>query len=231
MTRKPTSWRFPACATAGLAALAVAGCQTPGARPEDMPAAAHEAEAAEHGAEAAEHAGRYDEAAESIRRVSLAGVAEGCPNEGAKLPAGRCFALEIYNPTERHLTDARRHEKMANDHAAAATALRSYEEGACKHFDPAQRAGCPLLGQLERVEPLKNGVRLTPKPGVNVAAWQAHIACHLAFAAARGAEGMASCPLGLRGIDAATAGSAVELTSNDPSTTAKLLTLAKTHVD
>lgn len=231
MTCLPTSWRLPACATAGLLALAIAGCQTPGARPEDMPAAGHEAEAAEHAAEAAVHAGQYDESAESVRRVSLAGVAEGCPNEDAKLPAGRCFTLERYNPTERHLTDARRHEKMEHDHAAAATALRSYEEGACKHFDPAQRAGCPLLGQLERVEPLKNGVRLTPKPGVDVAAWQAHIACHLAFAAARGAEGMASCPLGLRGIDATAAGSAVELTSNDPTTTAALLSLARSHTD
>lgn len=213
------------------AILAVVACQTPGARPEDMPAAAHEAEAAAHAAEAAEHAEHFDERAVSVRRVPLASGSEGCASPGGKAPARRCFTIESYNPTARHLADARRHEKMAHDHAAAAAALKSYEEGACKLLDPAQRAACPLLGQLERAEPLKNGVRLTPKPGVDVAAWQAHITCHLAFVAARGAEGMASCPLGLRGIDGAAAGPAVELTSNDPSTAAQLLTMAKTHVD
>jgi hypothetical protein len=215
-----------------VAFAALASCSTPGAKPTDMTTTGHEAAATGHAAEAAEHAAQYDADATATKRVLLGVGDVSCPTAptGAGA-AARCYSTEQYNPTAHHLASAERHQKMAKDHAKASDALVSYEDGACKLFDASVRASCPLLGQLEKVERLPNGVRLVPKAGVNVAAWQAHIACHVAFAQAKGAEGMPMCPLGVRGVRAATAGDAVELTSDNADDAARLFTLAQSHGD
>ena len=216
-----------------LVALGSPSCATPGAQPTDMTTGGHAAAAGEHGAEAAEHATKYDEDATATRRV-LSGVGADyvCLNAPVGVGASaRCYDYQQYNPPAHHLASAERHEKMSRDHAAAGVALATYEEGACKLFEPKVRASCPLLGQLESVDRLPKGVRLTPKAGVNVEAWQAHIACHVAFAQAKGAEGMSMCPLGVLGVRAVAVGNVVELTSEDAVTAARLLTLAQNHGD
>lgn len=216
-----------------LVTLGSCSCATPGAQPSDMTTAGHAEAAEEHGAEAAEHAKKYDKDATATRRVLSGGGAElVCLDAPIGVGASaRCYGYEQYNPTAHHLASAERHEKMSRDHAAAGVALATYEEGACKLFEPKVRSSCPLLGQLERVDRLPKGVRLTPKAGVNVDAWQAHIACHVAFAQAQGASDMPVCPLGVTGVRAEAAGNVVELTSEDAITAAKLLTLAQLHAE
>lgn len=218
-----------------LASLVLLGsCATPGAQPTDMTTAGHEAAAKEHAAEAAEHAEQFDPDASAQKRVLIgAGVDFVCPS-GVTTGVGaaaRCYDYQQYNPTEHHLRSAERHEKMSRDHAAARASLEAYEDGACKLFEPKLRASCPLLGQLETVDRLPKGVRLTPKAGVNVEAWQAHVACHLAFVQAKGAEGMSMCPLGQPGVRAVAVGNVIELTSEDAVTAAKLVELTQGHAD
>lgn len=229
-----------AAARGSLRSIAVASfvlfgaCATPGAQPADMTTAGHEAAAEAHAAEASAHAKRYDPDAVAQRRVLIgAGVDIACPS-GATTGVGvaaRCYDEQQYNPTAHHLRSAERHEKMSRDHAGAGAALEAYEEGACKLLAPKVRASCPLLGQLEKVDRLSNGVRLSPRPGVNVEAWRAHVACHLAFAQAKGMEGMSMCPLGQAGVRAVAVGNGIELTSDDPVTAEKLVELAQSHVD
>lgn len=199
-------------------------CSTPGARPQDMTEQGHEQAAEEHAASSEEHRAKYDPDAEARRRT----LSPQLDEPGVK---ARRFTTEEYNPTAHHLASAEREARMARDHAAAAAALAGYEEQGCASFEPAVRSACPLIGQLESVEALPNGVRLVPKAGVNAEAWQVHIACHLAFAQAKGRAGMEHCPLGLPGLNAITAGGSVELTSDDAATVTKIQTLARNHVD
>lgn len=226
----PSPFRFTLFLSAALTVALVSSCSTPGAKPTDMTTSGHESAATAHASEAAEHAAQYDADATAPKRVLL-GVGDAtCPTAPTGVGAtARCYSTEQYNPTAHHLASAERHAKMAKDHAGAAAKLAAYEDGACKLFDANVRASCPLLGQMEKVERLPNGVRLVPKAGVNVAAWQAHIACHLAFAQAKGAEGMPMCPLGIPGVHATTAGDAVELTADDADAAARLLSLSQSH--
>lgn len=202
-------------------------CATPDAKPADMTEKGHAEAAEKHAAEAEAHRAQYDPDATATKKVLDPFVAEQ-QYAGVK---GQRWADQQYNPTARHLQDAARHEKMAKDHAKAAAALTAYEEGACAAFSPPVRASCPLLGQLAKVEPLKNGVRLVPKDDVDAQAWHAHILCHLAFANAKGREDMKMCPLGLAGTTATADGNAVELTANDPVVAAQLLELSRQHAD
>lgn len=205
--------------------LFLTACASAGTRPEDMPAAEHEAEAKEHLAESQEHASEYDPSAAAVRPPPNARIAEarGCISWAD--PA--CGVA--YNPTARHKASAARHEKAAEAHAQAAAALRSFEDGECKAFSPDVREACPLLGQVERIEEIENGVRVVPKADVNVAAWQAHIACHVAFAKARGADGMAMCPLMVKGLHATPSGPAMDLTVDDNGSVNRLRELAAGH--
>lgn len=199
-------------------------CSTPGARPQDMTESGHEQAAQAHASSSDEHRAKYEADATAQRRS----LAPRFDEPGGKTPR---FTVDEYNPTAHHLASAEREAKMARDHAAAAAALAGYEEQGCAAFEPPVRQACPLMGQIQRVEELRNGVRLVPKAGVNAEAWQVHIACHLAFAQAKGRQGMEHCPLGLPGLSAVTAGSDVELTSDDAATIAKLQTLARDHLD
>lgn len=227
----PNPLRF-AFAFAFAALALVSSCSTPGAKPNDMTTTGHEAAATAHAADAADHAAQYDANATATKRVLLGVGDVSCPEAPTGVGASaRCYSIEQYNPTAHHLASAERHQKMAKDHAKAGDALAAYEDGACKLFDERVRASCPLLGQLEKVERVPNGVRLVPKPGVNVAAWQSHIACHVAFAQAKGAEGMPVCPLGVRGVRANTVGDALELTADNADGAALLFTLAQSHGD
>ena len=59
----------------------------------------------------------------------------------------------------------------------------------------------------------------------------AHVKCHLAFAATTGREGMDACPLYLRGIEATSDGSTIELRSPDPKIREELRARIRTHVE
>lgn len=211
--------------------LVAISCTTPGTKPQDMTTTGHTGAATEHAAESAAHAKLYDEDASAQRRVFL-GTDIACPTAPISVGASsRCYTTETYNPTTHHLASAERHQAMAQKHAAAGAELAAYEEGACKLFEPHTRASCPLLGQLASATAVENGVRLTVRSGVNVQAWQAHIACHIAFAQARGATDAAVCPLTQRGVKARIDGEAIELTTSDATAAEKLLALARNHLE
>lgn len=210
-----------------VAAFLIASCGTPGAKPDDMSAAEHEAAAAEHRAAAEEHAGHYDPNDLAQRSAAVARVG-GLGGSGGVL-----YTTETYNPTEHHHRAAVAHEHAAAAHAKAAAALLAFEEGACGNFPPATRAMCPLLGQLKAVNDIPGGVSLVPVDDVNLDAWAAHIQCHVAYAATAGHVGMDDCPLFLRGVRAEKVAGGVNLVvavGADPTDIAKLRQVARTHL-
>lgn len=168
-----------------------------GTHPDDMSAEEHRQAAAEEDSEAAAHESEYD------------------PNRAAQTTAqaDMVFGLGDYNPTAGHLAIASEHEELAAEHRAAAAALETFEEEQCARFPPESRAACPLLGQVESIEDVDGGVRLSLAEGVNEPAMVEHLRCHLAFARAQGREGMDHCPLYVSGAQVRT-DSGVTLTTD-----------------
>lgn len=197
------------------------GCaSTPGARPEDMSAKAHEEEAARQTEEAQQHEEAYDPTA-TRTGIGIGGV------------AGSDFAASEppFNPTEGHRTAAQKHRKHAADHSGAAEALERWEADACESIAPDSRASCPLLGSVVAAENTSSGVRISLREGTDVEAMLAHIRCHVAFANTRGREGMDRCPLYVRGIQVRQIGPAwIELSALDAASVSQLQRRVADHV-
>lgn len=168
-----------------LLALLALGCAapSPGARPDAMSAEAHRREATEHEREAGAHERRYDARAKT-------------PDDLDRYPQ----EFEAYNPTAVYLRLAREHRTHAREHLDAAHLLEQFEEAECGAFAPETRVVCPLLGQVDRVEDIPDGVRVHLAEGVPRHPAAAHMRCHLAFARTRGRAGMLECPLYLSGV-------------------------------
>lgn len=176
------------------------------------------------GACATQPTGEYNPHVPEARRL-LFPVLDGEQLEWPRYPA------DVYDPRVAQRAMPQQKEKLVRDHAATAGELSAYAEGACAAFEGPVRGSCPLLGQVASVHRLPDGVRLTPKRGVNVEAWRAHIVCHLAFAQEKGRAGMRSCPLGLHDLRAEAVGDAIDLRCGDPVTVAQLQALAQEHAD
>lgn len=205
MNHQPKTKARHLLVAAGVSSVLLGCASTPGARPEDMSAQAHEEEAAKHAQVAQEHDAEYDP---NATRTNVGGGV----TSGSDFPAYEAD----YNPTEGHRVAAERHRKHAADHAAAAEALARSEEDACKSIAPASRASCPLLGPVVAVEDIPTGVRISLRKGTDVEAFVEHVRCHLAFANTRGREGMDHCPLYLPGIQVRRVGTlVVELSALD----------------
>ena len=205
-----------------FALVALGGCVStvPGARPDDMSAAEHREMASQEEAVAAEHQAQYDPTATVVR----AGPAHG--------PEGTDLDSE-YNPTSRHRGQAMAHRRHADAHRAAAEALEHFEAAECRDVPPQLRSSCPLLGQLQSVENIDGGVRLTFPEGVDLDATASRIRCHFAFGRARGYEGMDNCPLYLPGLAVQTnpESNSLDLTAEDAATVDELRRRAATHVE
>jgi hypothetical protein len=188
-----------------LILVACGGPQDPAE--EDLTAAEHEEQAAREEQEAEEHEDRYDPGA----RTTAGGAA-----------TETFYGLDVYNPTEVHLTEAEEHRAHAQAHREMAEALRAYEELECGRFPPGARAACPLLLGLESVEDIEGGVQMTFAEGANLEPVLDHIRCHIAFAAAQGTEGIEHCALYVHGAQVAVDGRVVILTTTEEDHVAEL---------
>ncbi len=144
----------------------------------------HRQAAAEEDRAAAEHEAQYAQGRHEE---------QGVPNSEL------WFGVEVYDPSEFHWREAREARRRAAQHRAAAEELESYEERECGRFPPGTRTQCALLSVVE-VRDVPNGVALELVEGVNTEAVADHIRCHIAFAAARGRDRIAHCPLYVDGV-------------------------------
>ena len=152
----------------------------PGAEPDDMSVSAHEHEAAVHDSKATEHSKKYEPNAREVRVVG--------PNLGSE-----ALVDYVRNPTDEHRDRARRHRKRAEAHRAAARSLRAFEDSECRDVQASNRRLCPLIGTIESVEDVGDGVRLQVRPGVDATALAAHVRCHFAFGRSAGRESTVRC--------------------------------------
>lgn len=206
--------------TLAVAALLV-GCATvrsPGARPDDMSAARHQAVAARYRARAAAQAQKFDPKAKGERYTG------GVPGF-TDSPTSFEYWPEEYNPTEKYLEQAQELREHARQHQAAATALRRFEEKACRRFPEKIRARCPLLGLVDRVEPIEGGARILLRKGVRLDTALAHMRCHYAYGRSVGRRGMTACPLYLKDIRIRRSadGKAIEIVSDRASLAREIL--------
>ncbi len=206
----------------GSAAL-VACASTPGAKPQDMSAAGHEQAASAHEAEAAPHAAQYNPNAD-----------QSTTHCDGKHP---CWT-SISNPTAEHLSDEKKHQKMAADHRAAAQTLRSAEAQACGGLSDDDRDMSPFSHRedIMSVEPatehvtgkqardMGTGVVVTFRavPGLTAEWLQRIVDCHVARNNALGNDvpEMPYCPLVPKGISAkvSSAGNGFAVTIESPDT-------------
>ena len=212
--------------------LALIACaSTPGAKPSDMSAAQHEEAATSHDTEAAPHAAQYDPSADK--------TTSRCDG---KHP---CWT-SVSNPTEQHLSDAKKHRQMAEDHRAAGQALRTAEAQACVGISDADRDTSPFYHREDII-----GVQRAEAPSVRgkgnpphltgavitfravpmlTAEWlQRIVDCHVGRNNALGNDmpEMAYCPLVPKGITAKVTstgdGFAITIESQDPTTATEVL--------
>lgn len=225
------------------AALALAGCATatPGARPHDMSAAAHEQRAQEQDAVAAQHAAQHDPAAKTTQERCRARIA----GKGGLSTGDVCWT-SVTNPTEGHLKQAEEHRRMAADHRAASAALRDTEAQACVGISDENRDLSPFEHpeEIAAVKPLMERVQLgrasserlagavvtvRAVPGLTAEWLQRIVDCHLARNASLGqfVPEMPNCPLVPKGVEAkvisAGNGFAVSIRSNDVETAKEIL--------
>jgi hypothetical protein len=130
-----------------------------------------------------------------------------------------------YNPTVDHLRAAEAHLRVAHQHTQAALEQQRFEDEACATLSTQARASCPLVsGAVQTVEEIRGGVRLHLKPGSNGAELIARMRCHLAFARARGFEGLSGCPLYYRsaGVDLVGLGEVIEVRATETAAAAAI---------
>jgi hypothetical protein len=218
--------------TMTLLTASIAACATtPGAAPQDMSAAQHEAVARNEETSAQIHAARYNPDASASTEL--------CSSEGDCRPWPS-------NPTAEHLEEAKKYQKMAADHRAGSQALREAEARACAGLADADRDTTPFAHRddIASVEPLtvnvssgkghvarNEGAVITFRavPGMTAQWLQRVVDCHLARNAVLGhdAPEMAFCPLVLKNVSARVTatdtGLAVAVRSEDADTATEIL--------
>lgn len=179
----------------------LAGCASPGTRPSDMSAAAHDAAAAGAAAAASDHLSRST--------PGTARYSEGCLGataiNGPRIP---CWTSQG-NPAGRHIEEAETQRRTAASHRAAAQALRDAEARACSSVQPDDRDMSPFFHRedIASVTQIPGGASIAFRPvaGLTREGLQAIVDCHLARSAALGFDvpEMSYCPLVPRGATAA----------------------------
>ncbi len=163
---------------------------------------------------------REERAAQREERAAAADEARYDPDARALLGASGPVALlvaapEVYNPTDRYRERAQRHRQHANQHLERAAEYRTFEARECALVPSETRDACPLLVDVERVDDVDAGVRITFAAYSEMEPVVQELRCHIAFAAAEGREGMESCALYVPGAQVSVEGHAVLLTTND----------------
>jgi hypothetical protein len=167
-------------ATCAVVALATGCADRWLVRDDDMSARQHRAEA------------RREQAA-AARAEQLAGSVGGGAPSSADPQAYDGRADRAREPELRR-EHARRHE-------ASAGFLERFEDRACADVPPGERAACPLLGPLVRLDDIPGGVRATFAHPARARKAITEMNCQYAYARARHFEENAGCPLYVLGID------------------------------
>jgi hypothetical protein len=160
-----------------LLVAAPACASQPLVRADDMSAAQHRTTAEQEQASAAREA-----------RASGGGTSP------SPAPGG----LDVTDEHRRRAEELREH---ARQHEAAAAFLEQFEDEACAGVPRSERAACPLLGPLVRLDDVPGGVRATFVDPSRVADAIAEMRCHYAFARARHFDDPIGCPLYVGGIE------------------------------
>lgn len=197
-----------------LATILSVGCaSSPGTRPHDMSAGAHENEAAalDEGASGHERTGR------TIRDVDRAPCVPSTRQPGIAAP---CWSATA-RPGAQHHGTASEQRRTAAEHRAASRALRDAEAAACSGIAEDDRDVSPFarVDDIADVRPLVERVGrgadrrervvgvtviFKPVPGLTATTMQRIVECHLARNAVLGHVDTASddCPLVPRGVEA-----------------------------
>lgn len=211
-----------------LMLLSGACASAEGTKPHDMSTAQHEAAAANENATAQGHGDQYEPgAASAVQRCD---------------PKRTTCWTSTTNPTEKHRGESEDHEKLAQQHRAAAQALRDAESASCAGLSEEDRATSPFFhredisavrkaernvtdGQGSTRQEFAGGTAVfRAVPGMTAEWLQRLVNCHTARAASVGFEmpEMPYCPLVLKGISAnvssAGDGFAITVTSSDAKT-------------
>ncbi len=121
---------------------------------------------------------------------------------------------EVSNPTERHLVEARRHERIAASHLAASKALRDREEASCVGVPEPDRHVSPFSHHEDILslsvdvdsdgKPIGLTYEFAPVPGLTAASFKRLLDCHMAIDAELGNDvpELDDCPIVPRGVRA-----------------------------
>jgi hypothetical protein len=90
------------------------------------------------------------------------------------------------------------YSKHATQHKQSAELLETFEEAECAMSPGQERATCPILVAVSRVEDIRTGVRLYLVAGADTAQVVNHMRCHHAFGRVHGFDEMDACPLYLQ---------------------------------
>lgn len=199
--------------------LGLTGCATKGAKPDDMSVAEHRAAAENLRQDAKYHDGLYR------------------PGYYVRQSFGDFedlgYSDDTYNPTEVHRDTADNYRSMAHDHEKAAESLESFETAQCGDFPSDTRKLCPLMGTIDRIETITDGVRIFFKTEhLPLNAVFDHMKCHNAYGRTLDYEGMPMCPLYLEHIriEKSENGKAVEVTADDPDTVQAIRKRTRAHL-
>ncbi len=213
---------------AAFLALATAGCASapPPAETVRKPVRAEDMSAEEHRA-----AARREEGVSA----GLQGTTDpSFPGEVSAPYADRVTGRQdVASETSSGLrvTRARSYTKHASEHLQAAELLETFEAAECTRSPHQERAMCPVLQDVIRVENTRTGVRLILVEGADAEKVVNHMRCHHAFGKTRGFQDMDSCPLYLNQIRIRkTAPGVIELTSGRPSTAVEIQRRSRDHV-
>jgi len=129
------------------------------------------------------------------------------------------------------ITRARSYAKHADEHRRAAELLDTFEAAECTRSPHQDRAMCPILEDVVRVENTRTGVRLFLIEGADTEKVVNHMRCHHAFGKARGFEDMESCPLYLKQVRIhVVQPGVIEMTSGRSGTAAEIQRRSRDHV-
>lgn len=140
---------------------------------------------------------------------------EAADDHEAQMRGAVFYGEDIYNPSDAHACEAHQHRERAQICREIADRLRAFEEAECARFPADSRASCPLLLDLESVENIEGGVRLTFSNTREIEPIIDHLRCHIAFAAAQGTEGIDSCALYVPGSRVEVNLNVVDLTTTE----------------
>lgn len=144
----------------------------------------------------------------------------------AQVHRGQAGVVVDGRPGTAHLALANSFQHQADDHEAAADALRADQVSECAHTAKAVAGTCPLAAyEVTQVESTAEGVRVT-FAGPEAETLLQHARCHVAHGAVEGRKSMKGCPLYHKALHMTTEvapGGAVLVLSSDNASVRKTL--------